>query len=151
MVTGKIAAEVAADAITSNDVSKNMLSKFDELWQKTSIGEEFEAGEELYNIWRALPFNPKETMTWFVPMLMEAMGGIYDWSQPHAKRVRQIAAKIKSYMPQALPFMMKNVFPLVAKIFEDDLDKMMDPQKLMTALPKVMEMLPKKKKRRRGT
>ena len=151
MVTGKIAAEVAADAITSDDVSKNGLSKFDETWQRTSLGEDFEAGEELYNIWRAIPFSPKETMTWFVPMLMEALGGIYDWSQPHPKRIRQIAAKIKSYMPQALPFMMKYVFPLVAKIFEDDLDKMMDPQKLMTALPKVMEMLPKKKKRRRGT
>ena len=151
MVTGKIAAEVAADAITSDDVSKNGLSKFDEIWQRTSLGEDFEAGEELYNIWRAIPFSPKETMTWFVPMLMEALGGIYDWSQPHPKRIRQIAAKIKSYMPQALPFMMKYVFPLVAKIFEDDLDKMMDPQKLMTALPKVMEMLPKKKKRRRGT
>ncbi|MFX1445648.1 MAG: NAD(P)/FAD-dependent oxidoreductase, partial [Promethearchaeota archaeon] len=151
MVTGKIAAEVAAEAITSEDISKNALSKFDEMWQKTSVGEEFEAGEELYNIWKALPFSPKETMTWFVPMLMEALGGIYDWSQPHAKRVRQIAAHIKSYMPQALPFMMKYVFPLVAKIFEDDLDDMMDPQKLMKVLPKVMDMLPKKKKRRRGS
>ncbi len=150
MITGKIAAEVAADAISSGDVSKKRLSKFDEMWQKTSVGEEFEAGEELYNIWTALPFSPKETMTWFIPMFMEMLGGIFDWSQPHAKRVRQVAAHIKSYMPQALPFIMKYVFPLVAKIFEDDLDKMMDPQKLMTALPKVMEMLPKKKKRRRG-
>jgi electron transfer flavoprotein-quinone oxidoreductase len=151
MVTGKIAAEVAADAITSEDFSKKRLSKFDEIWQTTSLGDDFEAGEELYNIWKAMPFSPKETMTWFIPMLMEALGGIYDWSQPHPKRVRQIAAKIKSYMPQALPFMMKYVFPLVAKIFEDDLDDMMNPQKLMTALPKIMEMLPKKKKRRRGT
>ena len=43
------------------------------------------------------------------------------------------------------------VFPLLAKVFEDDLDKMMDPQKLMTVIPKVMDMLPKKKKPRRGT
>jgi flavin-dependent dehydrogenase len=150
MVTGKIAAEVSADVITSGDVSKNALSKFDDMWQKTSVGEEFEAGEELYNIWKALPFSHKETMTWFVPMLMEALGGIYDWSQPHAKRVRQIAAALKSYSPKALPFMMKYVFPLVAKIFEDDLDKMMDPQKLMSVLPKIFEMLPKKKSKRGG-
>ncbi|MFX0070787.1 MAG: NAD(P)/FAD-dependent oxidoreductase [Candidatus Hermodarchaeota archaeon] len=150
MITAKMAIDVAADAITAEDVSKNALSKFDELWQKTSVGEEFEAGEELYNIWKALPFSPKETMSWFVPMLMEALGGIYDWSQPHAKRVRQIAAHIKSYMPQAMPFIMKYVFPLLAKIFEDDLDKMMDPSKLMTALPKLIDMIPKKKKRTRG-
>lgn len=149
MVTGKVAAEVAAEAITSEDVSKNALSKFDEQWKKTSIGEEFEAGEELYNIWKALPFSPKETMSWFIPMFMDLLGGIFDWSQPHAKRVRQIASHVKSYMPQALPFIMKYVFPLIAKIFENDLDKMMDPQKLMTILPKIMDLLPKKKKQRR--
>ncbi|MFX1299076.1 MAG: hypothetical protein ACFFD2_29980, partial [Promethearchaeota archaeon] len=108
-----------------------------------------EAGEELYNIWKALPFSPQETMSWFVPMFMEVIGGIYDWSQPHAKRVRQIAAHIKSYMPKALPFIMKYVFPLVAKIFENDLDRIMDPQKLMSVIPKIIDLLPKKKKQRR--
>jgi flavin-dependent dehydrogenase len=148
MVTGKVGAEVAVEAITSEDVSKNALSKFDEEWKKTSIGEEFEAGEELYNIWKALPFSPKETMSWFIPMFMEILGGLFDWSQPHAKRVRQIATHVKSYMPQALPFIMKYVFPLVAKIFENDLDKIMNPQKLMTILPKIMDLLPNKKKQR---
>ncbi|MCJ7648828.1 MAG: hypothetical protein MUP85_09470 [Candidatus Lokiarchaeota archaeon] len=149
MVTGKAAAEVAAEAIASEDFSKNFLSKYDKVWKNTSIGEEFEAGEDLYNIWKALPFSPQETMSWFVPMFMEVMGGIYDWSQPHAKRVRQIASHIKFYMPKALPFIMKYVFPLVAKIFEEDLDKMMDPQKLMSVIPKVMDLIPKKKKPRR--
>jgi len=147
MVTGKVAAQVVAEAISSEDYSKSTLSKFDELWKKTSVGEEFETGEELYNIWKALPFSPKETMSWFIPMFMEVMGGIYDWSQPHAKRVRQIAAYIKSCMPKALPFIMKYVFPLVAKIFENDLDKLMDPQKLISVIPKVMDLLPKKSKR----
>jgi flavin-dependent dehydrogenase len=150
MVTGKIAAEVAAESISSGDVSKKALSKFDELWQKTSVGEEFEAGEELYNIWKALPFSPKETMTWFVPMFMEAIGGIYDWSQPHAKRVRQIAGHIKSYMPKAMPFIMKYVFPLVAKIFEDELEKIADPSSIMKALPRILQMLPQKKQKRGG-
>jgi flavin-dependent dehydrogenase len=150
MVTGRIAAQVAADAITSEDTSKKALSKFDELWKKTSVGEDFEAGEELTRIWQALPFSPKETMSWFVPMFMEALGGIYDWSEPHTKRVRQIAAHIKSYMPKAMPFLIKYVFPLLSKIFEDDLDKLMDPQKLMAALPKLMQLFPQKKKTGRG-
>ena len=151
MVTGRIAVEVAAEAITSGDTSKSVLSVFDKKWQKTSIGEDFEAGEELANIWQALPFSPKETMSWFVPMFMEAIGGIYDWSQPHAKRIRQIFNHIRSYMPKAMPFMLKYLFPLVSKIFEDDLDKMMDPQKMIAAIPKLMQMLPnpKKKERRR--
>ena len=148
MVTGKIAAEVAAEAFSQGDFSKEMLNKFDEGWKKTSIGEEFEAGSELWNIWKELPFKPKETMSWFVPMIMEILGGIFDWSQPHTKRARQIVSHVKSYMPKATPFIMKNVFPLVAKIFEDDLDKMIDPRKIMSILPKLLDMLPQKKKRR---
>ena len=150
MVTGKIAAEVAAEAFSSGDYSKESLKKFDEGWKKTSIGEEFEAGSELWNIWKALPFTPKETMSWFVPMIMELLGGIFDWSQPHAKRVRQIVSHVKSYMPKATPFIMKNVLPLVAKVFEDDLDKIMDPKKIMKVLPKLLDMLPQKKRRRGG-
>jgi flavin-dependent dehydrogenase len=148
MVTGDMAAQIAAEAVSSEDYSKEFLSRYDKAWQSTDIGEEFQAGEELYNIWKALPFSPQETMSWFVPMFMEAIGGIYDWSQPHAKRVRQIASQIKSYMPKALPFIMKYVFPLVARIFENDLDDLMDPQKLIKILPNIMNLLPKKKKHR---
>jgi hypothetical protein len=43
---------------------------------------------------------------------------------------------------------MKYVFPLVAKIFEDDLDKMMDPRKIMKILPRLLELIPQKKKKR---
>jgi flavin-dependent dehydrogenase len=149
MVTGEIATQVAAEAISSEDYSKEFLSRYDEAWQNTDLGEEFRAGEELYNIWKALPFSPQETMSWFVPMFMEVMGGIYDWSQPHTKRVRQIASQVKSYMPKALPFIMKYVFPLLAKVFENDLDDLMEPQKLIAILPKIMDLLPKKKKSRR--
>ena len=151
MVTGRIAVEVAADAIASGDTSKVALKIYDEKWKKSSIGEDFEAGEELANIWQALPFSPKETMSWFVPLIMEALGGIYDWSQPHPKRVRQIASHIKSYMPIAMPFIMKYVIPLLSKIFEDDLDKMLNPQKIMQTIPKLMDMIPQKKKKRDKT
>ena len=151
MVTGRIASEVAANAIASGDTSKAALKIFDEKWQKSSIGEDFEAGEELANIWQALPFSPKETMSWFVPLIMEALGGIYDWSQPHPKRVRQIASHIKSYMPIAMPFIMKYVIPLLSKIFEDDIEKMINPQKIMQNLPKLMDMIPQKKKKRDKT
>ena len=150
MITGKIAAEVAAETIPSENVSKEALKIFEDRWQKTSIGEEFASGREVWNIWKALPFSPKETMSWFVPMIMEMLGGIFDWSQPHSKRVRQIVSHIKSYLPKATPFIMMYLFPLLAKIFEDDLDKIMDPKNIMKVLPKLLDMLPQKKKKRGG-
>jgi len=51
-------------------------------------------------------------------------------------------------MPKATPFIMAYVFPLVAKIFEEDLDKILDPKKIMKILPKLLDMLPEKKKKR---
>ena len=138
---------IASDVISYGDVSRANLNKFDEKWQKTSIGKEFEAGFELWNIWKALPFSPKETMSWFVPMIMEIIGGIFDWSQPHTLRVRQIIGHIRSYLPKATPFIMAYVFPLLTKVFEDDLDKLMDPKKIMKVLPKLLDLLPQKKKR----
>lgn len=140
MVTGKIAAEVAAEAISNGDTSKQALSKFDEGWKKTSIGEEFNSGEELMSIWKALPFRPKESMSWFVPMMMEVLGGIYDWSEPHVVRVRQIIDHVRGYLPQAIPFMMKSVMPLLSKVFEEDIDQITSMNDL------IRKMLPKKKR-----
>ena len=88
-------------------------------------------------------------MEWMIPMLMELLGGAFDWSEPHIVRFRQILAKVKSYMPQAMPFILEEVIPLLSKILEDDLDKIMDPQQIVAALPKLMQMLPQKKKKRR--
>jgi electron transfer flavoprotein-quinone oxidoreductase len=150
MVTGRLAVEVAAEAITSEDRSRAALDIFDERWEASSLGDDFQAGKELSEIWKALPFSPKETMSWFVPMFMEIIGGIYDWSQPHPQRVRQILSHVKTFMPKAMPFIMQYVFPLVAKIFENELDSMMDPKKLMALIPKILNMLPEKKKKKGG-
>ncbi|MHA1147456.1 MAG: NAD(P)/FAD-dependent oxidoreductase [Promethearchaeota archaeon] len=148
MLTGKIAAEVAAEVIPSGDTSKAALKIFDQRWKASSVGIEFEAGPELVDLWEAMPFN-QEAMEWFVPMIMELLGGAFDWSEPHIVRFRQIIAKVKSYMPKAMPFILGQVIPLLSKVFEDDLDKLMDPQQIVAALPKLMQMLPEKKKRRR--
>ena len=139
MVTGKAAAEVAVKMIAEGDTSKKALSLYDEEWKKTSIGEEFESGAELAGMWRKLPFTPT-TMEWFIPMWMELLGGIYDWSQPHVARIRQIMEKIQSYQSEFIPFALKYVMPLVAEVMKDDIDSI----KSMNDL--IQKMLPKKKR-----
>ncbi|MFX0135452.1 MAG: NAD(P)/FAD-dependent oxidoreductase [Candidatus Hodarchaeota archaeon] len=142
MVTGRIAAQVAAKAISEGDTSKNFLKLYDEEWRKTSVGVEFESGAELYHIWSKLPFAPK-TMEWFVPMMMEILGGIYDWSEPHTVRVRQIIDKVRSYSPQFIPFVMQEVFPLLSKVLGDDI------KQINTINDLIQSMLPKKKEPRK--
>ena len=90
-------------------------------------------------MWRKLPFTPT-TMEWFIPMWMELLGGIYDWSQPHVARIRQIMEKIQSYQSDFIPFALKYVMPLVAEVMKDDIDSI----KSMNDL--IQKMLPKKKR-----
>ncbi|TFG04658.1 MAG: NAD(P)/FAD-dependent oxidoreductase [Promethearchaeota archaeon] len=140
MVTGKIAAEVAAQAIADGDTSKTALQPYENGWKQSSVGIEFEAGPELQHIWSKLPFEPK-TMEWFVPLMMEILGGIYDWSEPHAVRVRNIIEHVRGYIPRALPFIMQEVFPLLSKILQEDFENITS---LTDLIPK---LIPKKKKR----
>jgi digeranylgeranylglycerophospholipid reductase len=144
MITARSAIEAAAEALSEGDTSKEFLSLYDKKWMATSVGEEFTAGPELASIWRALPFSPHKTMSWFIPMFMEIIGGIIDWSEPHAVRIRQIARRLKTYLPQAVPFIMKEVIPLLTTVLgEDKMELLTDPEKLLTAMPEIQEALTK--------
>lgn len=155
MESAEIAVEVAAEAIAEENHSEAKLKEYERRWQnESSIGTEFDAGPELWSVWKALPFNSKN-MDWFIPMISEAIGGIFDWSEPHKVRLRQIVAAVKSYLPQAMPTLMAEFVPLFSKVLEDDMENLMDPsilQKLMGVLPSLMQLMPTKKrtkKRRR--
>ncbi len=118
MCTGKIAAEVAAEAISAGDTSKEFLKQYVTRWQATTVGKEFEAGKELVRVWRALPFSiaEKNNMAWFVPLVSEGIGGIFDWSQPHTVRLRQILTHVKELLPQAMPTLYQEFLPLFKQV-----------------------------------
>jgi len=148
MESAEIAVEVAADAIAEGDCSQAKLKEYERRWQEdSSIGTEFDAGPELWRVWKALPFNPSN-MDWFIPMVSEAIGGIFDWSEPHRIRLRQIVGAIKKYLPQAMPTLMNEFVPLLTNVLGDEMDKRLDPQLLMTAIPKLLNLMPDKRKRR---
>jgi digeranylgeranylglycerophospholipid reductase len=149
MLTGKIAAEVAAKSISEGDTSKEALKQYEKLWRETSVGVEFEGGQQLWGIWRALPFHDSN-MQWFVPLISELLGGIFDWSQPHTVRVRQILKRVKDLLPKALPTIQESFLPLITKALEKDLDRIPDPNLLMNMLPKLLQLEPEKKKKSGG-
>ncbi|MFX1582274.1 MAG: NAD(P)/FAD-dependent oxidoreductase [Promethearchaeota archaeon] len=144
MVTARAAVETAAEAISVGDTSKEFLSLYDEKWMATSVGDDFKSGPELQSIWMALPFSPRKSMSWFVPMLMEILGGIIDWSEPHPVRIRQVARRIKQYLPQFVPFLLKEVIPLLTSALgEDKIELLTNPQKLLTEMPEIGEAITK--------
>ncbi len=142
MVTARAAIDAAAEAISAGDTSKDFLSIYDMKWKATSVGEDFKSGPELQSIWMALPFSPRKSMSWFVPMFMEILGGIIDWSEPHPVRIRQIARSLKKYLPQAVPFIMQEVLPLLTSVLgEEKMEMLTDPAKLMAEMPEIQEAM----------
>ena len=122
--------------------SKEFLSLYDEKWMASSIGEDFKSGPELQSIWMALPFSPRKSMSWFVPLFMEILGGIIDWSEPHPVRIRQVAWKVKQYLPQLVPFIVKEVIPLLTSVLgEDRMDMLTNPERLLTEMPEIEEAI----------
>ncbi|MFW9844330.1 MAG: hypothetical protein ACFFEV_07130, partial [Candidatus Thorarchaeota archaeon] len=142
MVTARAAIETAAEAIATGDTSKDFLSLYDKKWKATSVGDDFISGKELASIWMQLPFSPRKSMTWFVPMFMEILGGIIDWSEAHPVRIRQVTRQLKKYLPQAVPFIMKEVIPLLTSVLgEEKMEMLTDPAKLMEEMPEIQEAM----------
>ena len=121
METGQIAADVAVEALELGDPSAAFLAEYERRWRASSTGVEFEAGVELARIWRALPFSPEQNMRWFIPMITEVLGGIFDWSEPHAIRMQQVARQLRSHAPDALPFFEDEVVPLLGAVYGDEI------------------------------
>jgi len=143
METGKLAVETAIKALEQGDTSKKVLKLYEEKWQESSVGVEFQAGESLSTLWRNLFFSTqseKNNMEWFIPLYCEIRGGHYDWSEAHIVRFRQIWKRVQEYLPEVMPFVTKYVFPVIGDIIEED----------ASAFPLMMKMMesmrPKKKK-----
>jgi len=144
METGKIAAETAAQCISDGDTSKEALKLYEEKWKKSSTGIEFETGgASLQQLWKNLFFSvlsEKNNMEWFIPIYHELRGGLYDWSEPHIIRARQIYHKVREHLPEIIPFFQKYVLPALTDVIEEDLE-------YIPIFGKMLENLkPKKKK-----
>ena len=120
MLTARIAATVAAEAIRQGDTSREALRRYEEQWRKSSVGVEFETGRELVNLWKDLPFDPGKNMAWFIPALAEILGGPFDWSQPHSIRTREIVRALSDRAPQAVPFLVSDLIPFLKAALREE-------------------------------
>ncbi|MGP3667139.1 MAG: NAD(P)/FAD-dependent oxidoreductase [Candidatus Bathyarchaeota archaeon] len=87
MLSGKIAGEVAAEAVSKGDTSSSFLKMYEERWIKSEIGEEFSAAKEWAELWTAIFFNPPmwEKITPLASNIM--FWG--NWSAPHIISLRR--------------------------------------------------------------
>ncbi len=118
MLSGQIAAEVAADAIKKGDLTKQFLQRYDIALRQSHIGEEFEIGPAVSKFVQDLAFNYKPGK-WIVPFLNELLYGICNVSEAHITNARILEARLQKYFPFLLDAVIQDFSPMLDAILGD--------------------------------
>jgi electron transfer flavoprotein-quinone oxidoreductase len=113
MLSGKIAAEVAARALSDGDTSAKGLSVYEDRWKNSTIGEEFSAAKEWADLWAGIFFNPPQwkKMTQIANNLMFWAS----WSNPHITNLRKELSQYSKDLPFLFEFVKSYLMPLSHK------------------------------------
>ena len=114
--TGRIAAEVAARAISTGDTSEAALAEYERRWKASPVGREYTFGREFVNFWRNSAFNP-ELMKKLVIFMGELQylnfpGPVFDWSDDHMTAFNEHLGHLLDILPELSDFARANVLPL---------------------------------------
>ena len=128
--TGKIAAEVAAKAISKADPSESTLREFEQRWQEPPLGREYEFGREFVSFWKNSAFNP-ELMKKIVRFIGEIQsvnfpGPVFDWSDDHVTIFNQHLGHLLDVLPELSGFAKENLVPLGRGISAENRAKIAD-------------------------
>ncbi|MHA1270320.1 MAG: FAD-dependent monooxygenase [Candidatus Helarchaeota archaeon] len=133
MLSGKLAAEVASIAISNNDF--NDFKSYEYAWLNSPIGEEFEAGPEIYEFIRAGPFSMKAS-EWIVPFLNDLLFSILNVSDSHIYNLRFLIPRLLKY-PKFISFFIHYITPAIFPITEHFIKEKIN-QILPNYLPKIL-------------
>jgi flavin-dependent dehydrogenase len=113
MFSGRIAAEVAAETISSGDTSATGLKLYEKRWKNSIIGEEFSAAKEWAEFWAGLFFNPAQWSK-ITPLANNLM--FYgSWADPHIKNLKKQISSFSQDLPFLMEFIKSYVQPLIRK------------------------------------
>jgi len=115
MLSGRIAGNVAAKALSRGDISEKSLQEYEKEWLSSPIGEEFIAGDAIDGFVRRLGFNP-DAGVWVVPMLNELLFGLCNVADSHTSNARKFSKKMLKYLPYLVESLKKDLGPLAIAI-----------------------------------
>lgn len=106
-MTGKIAAEVAAKAISAGNTSRTYLAEYERRWEASKVGAEYHFGKEYVGLWRATAFDPAfmKTMGRFLGELQSLSfpGPVFDWSDGHMECFNDHLGHLLDLLPEMAP------------------------------------------------
>jgi len=115
-MTGKIAAQVAAKAISEGDPSEATLREYEQRWKEPPLGREYEFGQEYVNFWRNSAFNPElmKKLVLFIGELqyLNFPGPVFDWSDDHMTIFNEHLGHFLDVLPDLSGFAKENLVPL---------------------------------------
>jgi electron transfer flavoprotein-quinone oxidoreductase len=113
MISGRIAAQVAAEAVSNSDVSASGLSIYENRWRSSTIGEEFSAAKEWADLWAGIFFDPPQWKK-LTPMANNLMFWA-SWSSPHIKNLRRELSQYGQDSQFMIEFMKTYLLPLLKR------------------------------------
>lgn len=113
MVSGRIAAQVAAEAITNEDVSVTGLQLYERRWKNSTIGEEFSAAREWAQLWAGIFFDPPQWKK-ITPLANNLMFWA-SWSSPHIRNLKRELSDYSKNIPFLFEFIKSYVLPLAQR------------------------------------
>nr|MDO8076883.1 NAD(P)/FAD-dependent oxidoreductase [Candidatus Freyarchaeota archaeon] len=113
MVSGKIAAEVAAEAVSNGDTSAEGLKLYDERWRNSIIGEEFSAAREWAELWAGIFFNPSQWS--IITPLANSLMFWASWSNPHITNFKRQLSFYRENAQFVVEFAKSYIYPLLRK------------------------------------
>jgi electron transfer flavoprotein-quinone oxidoreductase len=113
MMSGRMAGEVAAEAISKGDTSAAALKEYETRWKNSPVGDEFEAGPEVAKFLKDIAFNP-EAGKWIVPMLNDLMFMVCNVSDAHIANFRRAEEVSLKYAPDLYRALVEDILPITA-------------------------------------
>ncbi|MCL4558089.1 MAG: NAD(P)/FAD-dependent oxidoreductase [Deltaproteobacteria bacterium] len=115
MMSGRIAATVASDAISRGDLSEGSLSEYEKTWWASPIGEEFIGGDSIEGFVRRIGFNP-DAAAWITPLFNEVLFGLCNVADSHTNNARKLPGRILKYLPELADALKDDMGPLAIAI-----------------------------------
>ncbi len=129
MMSGRIAAETAAWAISRGDASESALREYERRWKASDLGKEHEFGQEFVDLWYNSIFDPESMVKQIQIMLEFSMlhpfSIVFDWGDAHMDCFNQHLGHMLDLIPEFGEFGAKYIAPLGRGIWPQNVKRIL--------------------------
>jgi flavin-dependent dehydrogenase len=128
-MSGEIAAETAAWAISKGDASESALREYERRWKASYLGKEHEFGEEFVDIWSSSVMD-KDSMQGLLQFMLEfsmlhPFSIVFDWGDSHMDCFNQHLQHFIELLPEFADFRQTYITPMARGIWPSSMKQIL--------------------------